>query len=74
MLDPDITASARKHGVSDAGILHAYRNPIKIMTDGDVYIVLGGSFSAQILELAVLIDASKVKIIHAMPARGKFLK
>jgi len=74
MLNPDITASARKHGVSDADILHAFRNPIKVMTDGDVYIVLGGSISAEILELAVLIDASKVQIIHAMPARRKFLR
>ena len=74
MLKPEITVSARKHGVSDADILHAFRNPIKVMTDGGVYIVIGGSISAQILELAVVLDASNVQIIHAMPARRKFLR
>ncbi len=28
-MDPVIVASARKHGVSDTDMLHAYRNPVR---------------------------------------------
>ncbi len=72
----DIEASARKHGVADDDMIHAFRNHWKAYEtdDPDVTMFIGPSRSGDPLEVGVVIDADGVAIIHAMRARPKFLK
>ena len=71
----DIEASARKHGVTDDDMLHALRHHWRAFETGDpdVTMFIGPSASAAPLEVGVVTDADGVAIIHAMPARQKFL-
>ena len=72
----DIEASARKHGVSDDDMLHALRHHWRGFEtdDPDVTMFIGPSATGEPLEVGVVDDADGVAIIHAMPARSKFLK
>jgi hypothetical protein len=72
----DIEPSARTHGVLDHDMLHAYRQHwIAFETDDDaVTMFIGPSGSGQPLEVGVVTDDDGEAIIHAMPARPKFLK
>jgi hypothetical protein len=45
--DPIIAESARKHGVSDEDILHAYANPIQVFDlDEGFTMVIGANLAA----------------------------
>ena len=72
----DIEASARKHGVGDNDMLHALRHHWRAFeTDDDaVTMFIGPSMSAEALEVGVVTDGEGTAVIHAMPARQKFLK
>ena len=72
----DIEASAHKHGVSDDDMFHALRHHWRGFEtdDPDVTMFIGPSANAEPLEVGVVDDADGVAIIHAMPARSKFLK
>ena len=70
---PTIAASAFKHGISEEDIMHAYRNPIWGYLQGDRVLLVGGDWSGNLLEIGIEEDAGHDVIIHAMPARGKFL-
>ena len=70
---PTITASAFKHGISEEDIMHAYRNPIVRHFQGDRVLLIGGDRSGNPLEIGVELGEQDDIIIHAMPARGKFL-
>ena len=66
--------SARKHGVSDADMLHAYRHPIRVFVVDDLVMLVGGDEIGRLLEIGVA-DAEGVEfIVHAMPARPRFLR
>ena len=71
----DIEASARKHGVSDDDMLHAVRHHWRAFEtdDPDVTMFIGPSMTSAPLEVGVVVDDDGVAIIHAMPARKKFL-
>ena len=69
----DIEASARKHGVADDDMLHALRHHRRAF-ETDVTMFVGPSSDAQPIEVGVVNDDDGVAIIHAMPARSKFLK
>ncbi len=71
----DIEASARKHGVSDDDMVHAIRHHWRAFEtdDPDVTMFVGPSRAAGPLEVGVVSDDKGVAIIHAMPARKKFL-
>jgi hypothetical protein len=73
-VEPVIAGSARRHGVSDEAMLHAFRNPIRIVDDEGLIIVVGGDETGRLLEVGVkvAVDGPPV-IVHAMPARPKFL-
>jgi len=73
-VDPVILASARKHGVEDIDILHAYRNPIRVFDLDDLTMLLGPDQSARLLEIGVARAESIDFIVHAMPARPRFLE
>lgn len=73
--DPTIAPSARKHGVGDADILHAYRNPIRVWDLGEGFtMTVGATASAAMLEVGYVEGETAVVIVHAMPAREKFLR
>ena len=41
-MDPVILNSARKHGISDPHMLHAYRHPIRVFAMDDLVMLVGG--------------------------------
>ncbi len=70
---PIIAASAFKHGISEEDIMHAYRNPIRGYLQGDRVLLVGGDWSGNLLEIGVEAGEEHDIIIHAMPARDRFL-
>jgi len=73
-MDPVIVASARKHGISDSDMLHAYRNPMRVFQVDDLVMLIGGDESGRMLEIGVAAAEGIEFIVHAMSAREKFLR
>lgn len=72
---PIIANSARKHGVSDEDILHAYSNPIRVFDlDEGFTMIIGANQAAVIFEVGVINGVTAPVIVHAMKARDKFLR
>ena len=69
-----ILASARKHGIANEDMLHAYRNPIRTVIQDSVTILIGPNTHGNLIEVGVVTGNSQLNIIHAMKARKKFLK
>lgn len=67
-MDPVILASARKHGV------HAYRNPIRVFEFEDLTMLIGPDAAGRLLEVGTATAEGIEFIVHAMPARQKFLR
>lgn len=63
------------HGLGEAEILHADRNPVRIWDLGDGFtMIVGPNQSAIFLEVGY-VDGDQVHVIvHAMKAREKFLR
>lgn len=74
LMDPVIVASARKHGVPDENMLHAYRNPIRVFELDDLVMLVGADESGRMLEIGVASAEGIEFIVHALPARDKFLR
>jgi hypothetical protein len=72
----EIDPAARRHGVSDDDMMHAVRHYWRSFeTDNDsVVVYVGPGLDAGPLEVVVLNDDDGTAIIHAMPARWKYLK
>lgn len=67
-------ASARKHGIRDHDMLHAYRNPIRVFEMDDLTMLIGPDGTGRLLELGVA-SAERIDfVVHAMVARPKFLE
>ena len=75
-MDPVILASARKHGVTDDDMIHALRHHWRAFKTDDpaVTMFIGPSINGDPLEIGVVTDDDGTAVIHAMPARSKFLK
>jgi hypothetical protein len=73
-VEPVILASARKHGITDEDMLHAYRNPIRVFDLADLTLVIGTSRAGEPLEIGVATAESIDFIVHAMSARPRFLR
>ncbi len=73
-MDPVILDSARKHGISDEDILHAYRNPIRVFEIEDLTMLIGPATDGNLLEIGIAVAEGFEFIVHAMPARPKFLR
>jgi hypothetical protein len=73
-MDPVIVATARKHGVNDDDMLHAYRNPIRVFGLDDLIMLIGADQAGNLLELGVATGEGVEFIVHAMPARRRFLR
>jgi uncharacterized DUF497 family protein len=72
----EIADSARKHGVSDASIVHAWENAIKLAEfecDGEERLfVVGPDASGNLLELVAVPIAEPTCVIHADRLRPTF--
>jgi hypothetical protein len=71
---PVIVASARKHGITDEQILHAYRNPIRVLDFDDLTMLIGPDETGRPLEIGLVVADGIEFIVHAMPARPKFMR
>lgn len=69
-----ILASARKHGVTDEDMLHAYRNPTRVFELDDLTMLVGPDRSANLLEVGVTTAEGIDFIVHAMAVRPRFLE
>lgn len=75
MTDPFIAPSARKHGVADDDMLHAYRCAIRQFPYDDGFtMVIGPDLATRLLELGVVDGDGAQVIVHAMPARRHLLR
>lgn len=75
--EPEIADSARKHGVSDEDMLAVYRHPLQRFDQDEalpmlVGFGLGGSYP--VLEVGISFRTGRPRIVHAMPARPKYLR
>lgn len=72
----EIRESARKHGVSDADILHGWENAIRTVEyeyhGEDRLLVIGPDRTGGLLELVAVPVASPARIIHADTLRPRF--
>lgn len=73
-MDPVVLTSARKHGIPDEEMLHAYRNPIRVFDLDGLTMLIGADDSGRMLEVGVAVGDGVEFIVHAMPARPKFLR
>jgi hypothetical protein len=55
-------------------MLHAYRNPLRVFQVDDLVMLIGGDETGRMLEVGVVAAEGIEFIIHAMPAREKFLR
>ena len=76
VVDPVIIASARRHGLADEDILHAYRNPIRWIDlhEDELTMLIGPDHAGRLLEIGVSQGEGIEFVIHAMPARDKYLR
>lgn len=73
--EPLIAPSARKHGVADRDMLHAYRHPFRLFELDDGFtMVIGANDTAIVFEVGVVEGREAPVIVHAMRAREKFLR
>lgn len=72
----EIADSARRHGISDSSIVHAWENAIKFAEfeyDGEARLfVIGPDQSGNLLELVAVPVEESTRIIHADRLRPKF--
>ncbi len=74
VVEPLITASARKHGVTDDDMLHAFNHPISYEDlDEGFVMIIGPTSSAELIEPGFIDTDNGPVIVHAMAARRKYL-
>ena len=75
MTQPRIAESARKHGVSDETILHAFNNPILVEDlDERMTMFIGPDRAGNLYEIGVVGTDEGPIVVHAMKARTKYLR
>ncbi len=73
MRQPLILDSARKHGVSDETILHAFNNPILVEDlDEGFTMLIGPDHAGNLYEIGVVESVEGPVVVHAMRARPKY--
>ena len=72
---PLIAASARQHGIHDDDNAPRFNHPMFVedLDDGLVMFV-GADTAGNLLEIGVIDSADGPIIVHAMPARPKYLR
>lgn len=74
MLTPEILPSARKHGISDEDMMHAFRNRIRERRLEEKFLVVGPDNCGNLLELIYKVTEESIVIFHAMKVRPKYLR
>ncbi len=75
MKQPRILDSARKHGVSDETILHAFNNPVLVEdVDEGMTMFIGPDHAGNLYEIGVIGTDEGPIVVHAMRARPKYLR
>ena len=75
MIQPRIVDSARKHGVSDETILHAFNSPILVEDlDERMTMFVGPDDAGNLYEIGVVSTNEGPIVVHAMKARPKYLR
>ena len=73
----EVAPSARKHGIADADILHAWRNVLRVAEqdyDGESRVIaIGPARNGALLELVLVPEGAPTRVIHADRARRSFL-
>ena len=70
-----VLASALRHCIAKADILHAIRLPLRILDQDDgITFIIGPSRSGELLEIAFRIHEGELVTFHAMRARDKYLR
>ena len=67
-------ASARKHQIADDDMLHTYRHPIRVFDLDELVMLIGPDTAARLVEVGVSEAEGIEFIVHAMPARDRFLE
>lgn len=71
---PVVLENARRRGIPDDDMMHAYRNPIRVFDLDGLNMLIGPGEAAQLLEIGVATAEGIDFIIHAMAARPQFLE
>lgn len=72
---PLIAPSARKHGIADDDMIHAFNNPTLVdELDDGFTMFIGGDRTGNLLEVGVIDSIDGPILIHAMPARPRYLR
>ncbi|CCH76656.1 conserved hypothetical protein [Nostocoides japonicum T1-X7] len=75
MAKPLIAPSALKHGLGPDEIRHAYHHPVRVWDLGDGFtMIVGPNQAAILLEVGYVEGEHAHVVVHAMLARGKFLR
>lgn len=71
---PVIAPSALRHGVSEETIVHAFNNPIRAEDiEEGLTMLIGPDSAGNLYEICVAASDVGPVVIHAMPARPKYL-
>jgi len=73
-VDPVILASARRHGIADDDMLHAYRNPVRVFEFDEFAMLIDADQAGRMLEVGLATADNVEFVVHAMTARPKFLR
>lgn len=72
--EPVVLESAARHGVAEDDALHAWAFAVDIYDIGDGLVMyIGPARSGALIEVGAVDWYGTVAIVHAMPARSKFL-
>lgn len=75
MDQPFIVDAAHRHGVSDETILHAFNLPIRVEDlDEGMTMFIGPDHAGNLYEIGVVSSSDGPVVVHAMPARAKYLR
>ena len=55
-------------------MLHAYRNPIRVFDFDELTMLIGPDTAGRLLEIGTAAAEGIEFVVHAMPARQKFLR
>jgi hypothetical protein len=73
--DPIVADSARKHGLGEDDILHAFNHPLFVEElDEGLLMFVGPDRAGKLLEIGVVTASDGAVIVHAMEARPKYLR
>lgn len=72
---PVIAPSALRHGVSEDIIVHAFNHPIRVADlEEGLMMLIGPDSAGNLYEIGVVSADEGPVVVHAMPARSKYLR